>query len=379
MIFPYLYTDMQAKHVVILSILSAYALSAKTQDNVATVQDTIRFEDGSWYYGQIADSLFNGHGKMVYADSTVYEGDWKDGLWDGKGELSYPDGDYYEGEFSKHEFSGYGTYIYTDGAKYEGYWKNGMFNGAGTMEYPDGSTYAGEWKDDKRNGLGVYYNASNGTLLRGNFLNDFYIPWTRNDNTGNRRLPKTREPDYPADGKLHLEDHTTIGISYGLGQFLSFHVDYHISDLFFAGAQLGFNTVSHRIGKESETTDDDTGEKVTLVGWDWYMNEILTEETYSMFKISGECGVSWNRFSLGTALGLGLDNTVRNCRSMEGNDSYYEPGTLYYREKITGVKFAYDIFAEFVPNIKMHWLDYISLRLGYSNLDRFHIGIGVVF
>ena len=378
MIFPYLYTDMQAKHIVILSILSVNVLYANAQDNVATVQDTIRFEDGSWYCGHIADSLFNGHGKMVYADSTVYEGDWKDGLWDGKGELSYPDGDYYKGEFSKHEFSGYGTYIYTNGARYEGYWKNGKFNGAGTMDYPDGSTYAGEWKDDKRNGLGVYYNASNGTLLKGNFLNDFYLPWDRDYGTNNTGPLKAREPDYPVDGKFHLDKHTTIGMSYGLGQILSLNVNYHISDWFFAGLQTGLNTNNYGIGKVSETTNDDTGERVTLVGWDWYPDEILTEDTYPLFKIAGECGVSWRRLSIGTALGIGLDNTVRNCRSKEGNDSYYEPGTLYFRSQVTGARFAYDIYAEFVPDLGLKWFD-ISFRAGYSNIDLFHLGLGVVF
>ena len=374
MFFPYLYTDMSTKHILIASILFLNVLSAQasasTDDAQAT--DTIRFDDGSWYLGEIADSLFNGKGKMVYADSTVYEGEWKDGLWEGKGELSFPDGDTYLGEFSKHEFSGYGTYLYRDGAKYEGYWERGMFNGPGTMEYADGSTYAGNWKDDMKDGLGVLYDAQEVSLYKGYFKNDRYIGAV----TPEEGRPAPQQPD---NEKFHYNYLTTISLSYGLEQILSLHVDYHISDVFFAGGQIGFNTVNHEIGKVSVTTDDDTGEKVTLVGWDWYMDEILTENTYPMFKIAGECGLSWSRFSIGTALGIGLNNTVRNCRSKEGNDSYYEPGTLYYRNKITGVRFAYDIFAEFVPAIDFDWFDFISLRAGYSNLDNFHIGIGVVF
>ena len=58
-----------------------------------TESDTLRFDDGSWYVGGIADSLFNGQGTMKYSDGTIYSGEWKDGLWNGKGNLRFPDGD----------------------------------------------------------------------------------------------------------------------------------------------------------------------------------------------------------------------------------------------------------------------------------------------
>ena len=102
---PYLYTDMSLKHVFILSLLwvtpSLTRMFAADETPVAT--DTIFFDDGSWYLGQVSDSLFNGYGKMVYPDSTVYEGEWKDGLWDGNGEIFYSDGDHYKGDFREHE------------------------------------------------------------------------------------------------------------------------------------------------------------------------------------------------------------------------------------------------------------------------------------
>ena len=383
MIFPYLYTVMQAKHIVILSLLWANVLSASainTHDTTPAIQDTIRFEDGSWYVGEIADSLFNGYGKMVYPDSTVYEGNWKDGLWDGKGELSYPDGDYYAGNFSKHRFSGYGTYLYSNGAKYEGYWENGMFNGPGTMEYADGSTYAGTWKDDMKEGIGVLYDARTQSLYKGYFVNDrFNRPVAGGpDSTGYKPLLNLHPQQDISDGKFLYKGLTDIGLSYGLGQILSIHVHYHISDWFFAGGQLGLNASNYGIGEVSETTNDDTGERVTLVEWDSYMDEILTEKTYPFFKIAAECGVSWRRLSLGAAIGLGVDNTVRNCRSKASNDSYYEAGTLYFRSKTEGVRFAYDIYTEFVPKMNLPFID-ISIRAGYSNLDLFHLGLGVVF
>ena len=373
---------MQAKHIVIIALLALNILSASAfnaQDTTPAIQDTIRFDDGSWYLGQIADSLFNGYGKMVYSDGTVYEGNWKDGLWDGKGELSYADGDSYSGNFSKHRFSGYGTYLYANGDKYEGYWDNGMFNGPGTMEYADGSTYAGLWKDDMKEGLGVMYDARTRSLYKGYFVKDrFSHPVSDNSDPPENKPLNDPYPRNISDGNFHYKWLTNISLTYGLGQMLSIHVHYHLSDWFFAGGQLGLNASNYGIGQVSETTNDDTGERVTLVEWDSYMDEVLTEKTYPFFKIAGELGISWRRLSMGASVGLGVENTVRNCRSQDGNDSYYEPGTLYFRSKTTGARFAYDIYTEFVPKMNIPFID-ISIRAGYSNLDLFHLGLGVVF
>jgi hypothetical protein len=394
MIFPYLYTDMSLKRAVILSILSASVLvahaSAMTDNDVPA--DTIWFEDGAWYVGQIADSLFNGFGKMVYPDSTVYEGEWKDGLWDGKGELFYPDGDSYNGEFSEHEFSGYGTYLYADGARYEGYWERGMFNGSGTMTYADSSVYAGEWKDDMKDGIGVFYDSPTGALLKGYFSRDMFMGSTdratNNSNNNNDNLSHIRDYNLEwnpflyqrrPDSCWHWKRDTYLYVTYGTGSIISFHADFYTSKRFFAGFSFGFSTKNQGIGKESVTYDDDTGERITLIDWDWYPDEIMTESTNTLFKISGQCGLSWGWFSVGTALGIGLQNTVRNCRSLPGNDSYYEDGTLYYRSKITGARFAYDIFTDYVLSRSIQHLNSCSLRAGYGNIEGFHIGVGLSF
>ena len=106
MIFQYLYADMSLKRFVIISILSVSTLVAHASainDTIAAA-DTIWFEDGSWYAGQIADSLFNGYGKMVYADSTIYEGEWKGDKREGKGRIIYFEtGDEYKGEFKNNK------------------------------------------------------------------------------------------------------------------------------------------------------------------------------------------------------------------------------------------------------------------------------------
>lgn len=382
MFFPYLYTDMSIKHAVIFSILSVSALVAyaSTSNDTIAVTDTIRFDDGAWYLGEISDSLFNGYGKMVYADSTLYEGEWKDGLWDGQGEIYYPDGDTYKGSFHEHEFSGYGVYHYSDGATYDGYWKNGMFDGAGTMTYADGSEYTGAWMNDMKNGPGVLYESATGALYKGYFYNDQFIGTGQSQQAENK---SNANPYYNIrirpDSCWHYNGDSYVCLTYGTRQTFSVHADFWSSKRFFAGFSLGFNTINHKIGKVSVTYDDETGEKITLVGWDWYMDEVMTEHTYSMFKLAGECGVSWGWFSLGAAAGIGLQNTVRNCRSLSHNNSYYEPGTLYYREKITGAKFSYDIFTDFILSRNIPYIHSCSMRTGYSNIDGLYIGAGIIF
>ena len=75
-----------------------------------------------------------------------------------------------------------------------------------------------------------------------------------------------------------------------------------------------------------------------------------------------------------------MTDMFRNCRSLEHNDSYYEPGTLYYREKVTGARFAYDFFADMMLSRPKRGSIYaISVRTGYSNIDGFHIGAGLTF
>lgn len=150
------------KHVLILlTLIIVCQLSTRAEEN-----DTLFFDNGSWYAGQIEDSLFNGFGVMRYPDETLYSGQWKDGLWHGIGELFFPDGDKYSGEFSNHTIEGEGEYFYYNGAKYQGGWRNNMFNGAGTMYYTDGGYYAGNWQDDKRHGYGLLFPGLTAPYIR---------------------------------------------------------------------------------------------------------------------------------------------------------------------------------------------------------------------
>jgi len=337
--------------------------------------DTVYFDDGSCYFGQISDSLFNGTGTMVYPDSTVYEGEWKDGLWNGTGTLTFPDGDRYTGNFLNHEFSGLGEYTYADGAKYNGYWEHSRFNGAGQLDYADGSKYVGEWKDDMQEGLGILYDASTNTLYKGYFEQNVFVGGT-SDYT-----QQDTSYDYDEGWSWRKEPYhwTRVSLTYGTGQMLTAHIGWGSDCLVTGGLSLGFNTVNYAQGKVSEVTDDDTGEIITLVSWDWYMNEVMNEKTYHMFQISGELALSWSRFSVGASLGLALENTVRNCLSLAENDSYYSPGTLYYRTRITGTKVGYGIYADIITGVRVPSAGPLSVRLGYSNLNGAFLGAGLTF
>ena len=105
----------------------------------------------------------------------------------------------------------------------------------------------------------------------------------------------------------------------------------------------------------------------------------MTNHTYTMLKLTSQCGLSWNWFSIGAAAGIGLQNAIRNCRSLEHNDSYFSPGTLYYREKVTGVKFAYDIYTDILLSRSIPYINSVSVRSGYSNIDGIYVGAGISF
>jgi hypothetical protein len=372
-----------------LMVLISIPLLALTLLPDPQTSDTIRFDDGSWYCGEVADSLFNGRGKMVYADSTVYEGEWKDGLWDGKGKIIYPDGDSYEGDFSEHNFNGNGTYIYSDGRRYDGEWENGAFSGIGTFDYGNGDTFTGQWKNDLREGFGLYYDASSQTYRQEFYHEDRRIFTLEDNASGNTASDNTaagntasrnekKEPEF----KYNInQDNIKVGLSYGMGQFLAFQADFNFNPYLFAGFSVGINTNSYGVGKQSFIYNDDTGEKIILVEWDSYPDEILTEHTYPGFNLLGEFGTSLGNISFGGSAGLSLMKTYRFCRSRAENESYFSEGTLYYRKRITGVEFSYRLYTDIQLKNFENFLfmnhNGVFLRLGYGNHEKVFVGFGI--
>lgn len=374
---------MSAKQLFLIPIILFCTWGTHAQ----VLNDTILFEDGSLYTGQLSDSVFNGNGKMIYSDNTIYNGEWKNGMWDGKGELHFPDGDFYQGEFHENEFNGYGVYKYRNGAHYEGYWKNGKFDGAGSMRYADGSTYTGEWKDDLKEGAGVLYDSADSSLYKGYFHNDQFLTSDHevyydflNGRANETDASKKPKWDSDRDSEIYIY----AGLACGLNQLFSIDCSLGRNKGFFGGLCLGVTLAQHGVGKPArdseivEVYDPETEqyvlarESLVFVDWDEFMDEVVSERTYPKAQILAQAGWRWRRFALGGAAGVTINYAIRNC--LGGKGSPFENGELYYREKITGVGFGYRVFGDLVLK-RFDYNNSISFRVGYGNADSLFMGL----
>ena len=92
----------------------------------------IHLPDGSVYFGETKENLFNGHGTQKWSDGAFYEGNFTDGKYNGLGVLKntiYT----YEGEFKDGVPHGRGNISYKNGLSYEGEFLNGLYEGKGTL------------------------------------------------------------------------------------------------------------------------------------------------------------------------------------------------------------------------------------------------------
>ena len=180
--------------------------------------DTLAFDNGNKYEGDVQDGLMHGKGKLTYADGATYDGDFKegkrhgqgvlirkfndtrviytgafvddkadgyavqevvgmftikapckDGLAHGKGTRTYVNGDSYEGEFREnHHYDG--TYTWANGDKYTGTFGGHLPEGKGTLIQANGNRYTGEFHRGKYHGEGVLVFADK-TRYEGSFKN----------------------------------------------------------------------------------------------------------------------------------------------------------------------------------------------------------------
>lgn len=130
------------------------------------------YKDKARYEGEFKPRLngspkgvyHEGFGKMTYpkeSNKKSYEGQWKGGVFDGKGKIVWANGHTYEGDFKEGKYYGKGVYIWSNGNRYEGEFKNDSFNGKGVLIWSDGDRYEGEWINDKPHGFGIF-TSSNG-------------------------------------------------------------------------------------------------------------------------------------------------------------------------------------------------------------------------
>ena len=171
--------------------------------------DTITYENGDVYVGDIDVLCRDGEGVMTYANGDKYDGNWQNDKVDGNGTFYYANNDIYSGEFKEGKrhgqgtmhwanndvyhgayvdnmMDGYGKYTWANGSTYEGYYSKDARNGEGVLIINNGESmerYDGEWKNDKKSGSGVQ-EYSNGDRYSGKFING--LPDTRvTDENGN--------------------------------------------------------------------------------------------------------------------------------------------------------------------------------------------------
>ena len=353
---------------IIISVLLAFSTVLASSAVVpAESADTILLDDGSLYMGQIADSLFNGHGICIYADGTVYDGDWKDGMWDGKGTLVYPDGDVYKGEFKKHIKEGKGTYIYNTGARYNGDWKDDKFNGTGTLHFEDGGVYLGAFKDDLKHGYGQLIS-SNGRTTTGYFYFDDYLgmPFDTDISSdevltdeliewGFKKVPFSARPE------------TSFGLSYGNSGIaaVTMWVDYRYK--FFWGMTIGYNIAPPTRGTNSG------------IGWMLYSSDVHMTGDYSAFTYLVDSGFRIGKFGFGAAVGAALERTYVNCRANGPSERYecsdVKYGTAYHKVVYKGESITYRGYLRYSIHIKNEPKAF--LYLGYGKSDRLFFGLGL--
>ena len=345
-----------------------------------TESDTLKFDDGSWYVGGIADSLFNGHGTMKYSDGTIYSGEWKDGLWNGKGNLRFPDGDHYSGSFKDHKMSGEGVYKYANGAEYNGHWENGMFNGVGTLMYEDGGYYAGEWKDDMRHGAGVLLSKQDTTLYKGYFENDIYIGKVKDQEMADSIAAAQASQDY-SYYEVPEYDVLCMGISIGSKDMLVLDISAGNGYTFWGvtlSANIGKRTFGiptdpYR-GKDGVVVEDD--EYPTVIGWDEFPDEEFTEGVYNGYNVLFNFGWFLDDFvQFGVNLGLGINTAYKNCLASESGP--FERNKRYYKTRFDSVFMNYGTFIRY--NIGFTESVFYNLIVGLNKAEGLYAGIGIQF
>ena len=117
-----------------------------------TTVDTINYENGDVYVGEIVNGQPNGVGIYTLASGKIYRGEFVDGC-----------------------FHGNGTYIWTDGMMYVGEFNMDVIEGKGVVVYADGEYYIGEFSHNKCHGYGTTYSADGKVLEAGMYDNGTYM------------------------------------------------------------------------------------------------------------------------------------------------------------------------------------------------------------
>lgn len=145
------------KKIFLAIIVAAMLLSltACGSENTASAgEQTVKFDDGSVFVGEVKDGKPNGQGTMTDALGNEWTGNFVDGVLQGFGTYVGYDLVEYEGMFVDGQFNGMGHRIDANGNDYQGNFVDGMANGFGRIEWSTGCIYEGGMKDDMMDGNG---------------------------------------------------------------------------------------------------------------------------------------------------------------------------------------------------------------------------------
>lgn len=131
--------------------------------DVRSIEDaqTVSYDDGSNYTGQVSSGKRHGHG-IWQSRTGQYEGQWQGDMQHGLGHQTWCDGRVYDGQFENGKFSGQGRMVWHTQKgllTYDGQYKDDLKHGMGKFVWADGRTYDGSWQSGKRHGRGTYINA----------------------------------------------------------------------------------------------------------------------------------------------------------------------------------------------------------------------------
>ena len=128
----------------------------------------INFSDGVVYTGNFFKNNFNGYGVLDLGNGLIYKGNFGNNFLEGKGTLINNE-EKYEGDFEKNLFHGKGLYTYNNGDEYEGDFEFGIRKGKGIYRQKDGLIFEGFWENNVPNGFGkINYN---GNVIKCNYHN----------------------------------------------------------------------------------------------------------------------------------------------------------------------------------------------------------------
>lgn len=113
--------------------------------------ETLEFENGDIYTGQVKNDLMHGKGTYKFRDGSHYVGAFVDNYFSGKGKLTLFNGVVYEGDFKDDDYNGQGKLKDFSGT-YVGAFKNGLKEGKGKFFSNLGYVLEGTFKEDAIHG-----------------------------------------------------------------------------------------------------------------------------------------------------------------------------------------------------------------------------------